>query len=105
MFRKFGLNYDVAEKSKSELYLDLLPLINSRACDLLDHDRLVKQLTGLERKTTRGGRDSIDHGPGGHDDICNAVAGALVTTMSRRGTWAEPRQPIFVEGCARNYFA
>ena len=32
----------------------------------------------LERRTARGGRDSIDHGPGAHDDIANAVAGALV---------------------------
>ena len=24
------------------------------------------------------GRDSIDHGPGAHDDLANAVAGALV---------------------------
>ncbi len=36
------------------------------------------QLCGLERRTSRGGRDSIDHGPGGHDDLSNAVAGALV---------------------------
>jgi hypothetical protein len=32
----------------------------------------------LERRTARGGRDSIDHGPGAHDDIANAVAGAIV---------------------------
>jgi hypothetical protein len=29
-----------------------------------------------ERRTSRGGRDSIDHPQGGHDDIANAVAGA-----------------------------
>ena len=27
------------------------------------------------RRTARGGRDSIDHAPGGHDDLANAVAG------------------------------
>jgi hypothetical protein len=43
---------------------------------LLDHPRLVTQLCGLERRTARGGRDSIDHAPGGHDDLANAVAGA-----------------------------
>jgi hypothetical protein len=52
-------------KSRS---VDLLPLINSGAVDLLDHDRLVLQLTSLEKRTSRGGRDSIDHPPGGHDD-------------------------------------
>src|SRR5262245_19821130 len=53
--------------------------------DLLEHDRLVTQLTSLERRTSRGGRDSIDHAPGGHDDIANAVAGALVTVYKNPG--------------------
>jgi hypothetical protein len=54
-----------------------LPAINSRKLDLLDHDRLVAQLCSLERRTARGGKDSIDHAPGGHDDLCNAAAGAV----------------------------
>ena len=77
--RSAAFFYEPADKSKSELYVDLLPLINSRAIDLLDNDRLVTQLMSLERRTSRGGRDSIDHAPGAHDDIANAVAGALVT--------------------------
>jgi hypothetical protein len=68
----------VAQKPKSDLYRDLLPLLNSRRIELLDHARLLAQLVGLERRTARSGRDSIDHAPGGHDDIANAVAGALV---------------------------
>jgi hypothetical protein len=51
---------------------------------LLDLRRLTAQLCGLERRTTRGGRDSIDHAPGGHDDLANAVAGALLLTAARR---------------------
>jgi hypothetical protein len=39
---------------------------------------ITAQLIGLERRTARGGRDSIDHPPGGHDDVANAAAGALV---------------------------
>jgi hypothetical protein len=39
-------------------------------------------MVGLERRTARGGRDSIDHAPGAHDDLANAVAGAL--TLRRR---------------------
>ena len=42
---------------------------------MLDHPRLVNQLVSLERRTARGGRDSIDHAPGAHDDIANVVAG------------------------------
>ena len=63
---------------KSDIYRDMLPLLNSRKCELLDNRRLISQLHGLERRTARGGRDSIDHGPGAHDDIANAVAGCLV---------------------------
>jgi hypothetical protein len=60
----------------------LLPLINSRATDLLDSERLVAQLVGLERRTARSGKDSIDHPPQFHDDVANAVAGALVLASS-----------------------
>ena len=48
-------NYEPAEKSKSDLYRDLLPLINSGAVDLLEHDRLLMQFTSLERRISRGG--------------------------------------------------
>jgi hypothetical protein len=58
-------------------------MINSGACDLLEHDRLTQQLVGLERRTARGGRDSIDHAPGAHDDVANACAGALVTAFKK----------------------
>ena len=60
-------------------------MINSGACDLLENDRLTQQLVGLERRTARGGRDSIDHPPGAHDDVANAVAGALVTAFKKPG--------------------
>lgn len=77
-FRGYGLRYEPAEKTKSELYGEMLPLLNSGSVELLDHPRLVAQLCSLERRTARGGRDSIDHGPRGHDDVVNAAAGALV---------------------------
>jgi hypothetical protein len=73
------------EKPKSEIYQDLLPPINSGAVDLPDNDRLQQQLVTLERRTSRGGRDSIDHTPGAHDDVANAVAGAAVTAFKEPG--------------------
>lgn len=75
-FAKCGIKYEPSDKSKSELYIDLLPLINSGRIELLNNDRLISQLVGLERRTSRGGRDSIDHAPNAHDDLANAVAGA-----------------------------
>jgi hypothetical protein len=59
-FRVHGLTYEPSEQNKSELYLALLPLLNSGRAELLDDKRLVAQLCGLERRTARGGRDSID---------------------------------------------
>jgi hypothetical protein len=63
--------------SKSDLYLDVLPIINSRAVALLDHPKMVSQLAALERRAVRGARDTVDHPRGGHDDVANAVAGAV----------------------------
>ena len=89
-FRKRGIEYKPADKPKSELYLELLPAINSGKVELLDNTRLLAQLRSLERRTSRIGRDTVDHGPGGHDDLANAVAGALVGAMAR------PRVPFMV---------
>lgn len=80
LFRKQGIEYKLADKPKSDLYRDLLPLLNSYRVELLDIKQLKTELTNLERRTARGGKDSIDHPRGGHDDLINAVAGAVATT-------------------------
>ena len=49
-----GIGYEPAEKPKSDLYRDLLPLINARRIDLLDDKRLLAQLCGLERRAELG---------------------------------------------------
>jgi hypothetical protein len=54
----------LADTVRSDLYRDLLPLVNSGRVELLDHPRLVAQLCALERRTARSGKDSTDHGPG-----------------------------------------
>ena len=82
-FRKHGISYDLCKQPKSDLYRDLLPSLNSGQIVLPRHDRLVAQICGLERRTGRSGRDSIDHAPNGHDDIANAVAGAAAATRSK----------------------
>jgi hypothetical protein len=82
-FKKRNVTYELSEKPKSDIYRDALPLLNSRKVQLLDDRRLLSQLHGLERRTARSGKDSIDHGPGAHDDVANAVAGALVLASGR----------------------
>jgi hypothetical protein len=81
LFQKFGISYEQSAAPKSDLYAGLLSLLNSRRIELVDYPRLSSQLCSLERRTARGGRDSIDHPPGGMDDCANAVAGlaALLT--------------------------
>lgn len=76
-FKRNGITLEQSAKPKSDLYRDFLPLLNSKRVDLLDHPRLVTQLSSLERRTARSGKDSIDHAPGAHDDVANVVAGAL----------------------------
>jgi hypothetical protein len=62
-----------------------LPLINSCRVDLLDDRKAIAQLVGLERRTARSGKDSIDHAPGGHDDRINSIAGSVVMAASGAG--------------------
>jgi len=76
--RKHGVAYVVSERTKSEIYRDVLPLLNSGSVELLDIPRQASQLLGLERRTGRNGKDSIDHAPNAHDDLINAAAGTLV---------------------------
>ena len=89
-FRTAHVNYEAAEKPKSALYIDLLPMINSRGVVLLDNDRMLRQLIGLERQTSRIGKDTVDHARRGHDDMANAAAGALV--LSSRGPYVSAWQ-------------
>jgi hypothetical protein len=44
---------------------------------LPDHARLLRELRLLERRTHPGGKDTVDHPCGGHDDHANAVCGVL----------------------------
>lgn len=83
-FKAHGINYEVAEKPKSILYQTLLPCLNGQTIALLDNDRMVTQLCGLERRTARGGKDSIDHAPGGHDDLANVTAGVCALLAGKR---------------------
>lgn len=84
-FRVAGISYEPSERTKSEIYQGLLPLVNSGRVELLESERLANQLSTLERRVARGGRDSIDHSPGGHDDLANAAAGALVLAAGSGG--------------------
>lgn len=72
-FFKFGIQYEVADKNRSELYATLEPMVNAETVELLDQPKLFQQLIGLMLKGSK-----IDHAPSEHDDHCNSAAGACV---------------------------
>jgi len=80
-FCVYGIDYQPAAKTTSDLYIELLPVLNSNRAELLDHTRLITQLCQLERHAGSG-KDSIRHPPGGHDDVINAAAGAIVMALN-----------------------
>jgi hypothetical protein len=82
-FDKVSIRYEQLGRTKSDCYLDLLPMLNSGRVHLLDHPKTINQICSLERRTARGGKDSIDHPPGAHDDCANAVAAlcSILTTQ------------------------
>jgi hypothetical protein len=84
-FAKLGIMVQPSPLTRSELYLELVPAVNSGGCELLDLPRAVNQLADLERRTGASGRDSVDHRRGQHDDVANAAAGALVIASQAIG--------------------
>ena len=56
-------------------YRAMLPLVTTGNLSLLDHKRLINQLSALERRVTPGGKEQITHPPGSHDDLAASVAG------------------------------
>ena len=93
-FRAHGITYTSSERTKGEIYLNALPLLNSGKAELLDNRTLVAQLSALERRTARGGRDSIDHPPGAHDDVANAAMGALLLAAKGGGPIEIPAEAL-----------
>jgi hypothetical protein len=90
-FEKRKIEYRHSELHKSALYLNFLPHMNGKTIRLLDNPRAVNQIAALERRTSRGGRDTIDHPPQGHDDVANAIAGLAYAAINR----FVPPQPLF----------
>jgi hypothetical protein len=85
-FAKQDIIYEPSAAPKSDLYRDCLPLLNSGRIELPDLPRLHAQfpLPGTPHGPRR--KDSIDHAPGGHDDLANAVAGAAIEAARGVGT-------------------
>ena len=90
-FQRHRVRYAYSERDRSQIYVEALPLLTSGRARLIDNKKLTLQFASLERRTSPGGRDRIDHGVNGHDDLCNAAAGALVEA-------ATGRKPMMISG-------
>jgi hypothetical protein len=96
--RRAGIGYELAEKHTSQLYLDpFLGMLNAGKLDLPNHERAINQICSLERSALRSGRDQISHPPRSHDDIANAIAGAVDLARGHSGYTLEPFQPGYVD--------
>src|SRR5262249_21336073 len=89
-------------KSTSELYLALVPQLNSKCVALLDHKRGVSQLCALERRASRGGREQVTHPVHGHDDVANSIAGAVFCAWQAMVTVDVIVAPFFAHSGARS---
>ena len=84
-FRRFNVGARVSDRSTSDHYRALLPLVTSRVLSLLDAPRLVGQLGNLERRVTGMGREQITHPDRAHDDCAAALAGMAAQLARRHG--------------------
>jgi hypothetical protein len=84
-FSRHGIRLQYSPKTRSELYLETLPLLGTGQVRLLDIPKLRTQFLSLKRRITRAGKDEVDHPGGGYDDLANAVAGACVMASGVTG--------------------
>lgn len=83
-FEELGVTYKNSEMSKSDLYLEFLPLVMQGRIELLDHKKQTVEFRQLERRTGRG-KDVVDHPRGLKDDIANSCAGVCVLAVEESG--------------------
>ncbi|MCJ7588872.1 MAG: hypothetical protein MUQ00_13365 [Candidatus Aminicenantes bacterium] len=77
-FNKNGVVYVDSKIDKNEIYLQFQALCAMHQIRFPDSERLRLQLQALERRTRAGGKDTVDHPEGLHDDVANACAGVAV---------------------------
>lgn len=83
-FEKAGVSYRTCPVPKSVLYLEGLPSFSREAIRIPNLPVLTRELRLLERRTSKSGRDVVDHPQNGSDDHANALFGALYLATSNR---------------------
>jgi hypothetical protein len=92
-FAREGIAY-IRARPKNECYLEIGPRFAQGLVDLLDHPQLIRELKLLERRSRPGGKPSVDHPRGAHDDNANVLAvaadAALTALANAASFYVEP---------------
>lgn len=81
-FQNLNVFYHPSELSKSDIYLNSLPVFMQNRVELLDNRIQTQELRQLERRSGKQ-KDSVDHPRGLNDDCANALCGSLVMAARR----------------------
>jgi hypothetical protein len=95
-FQAAGCEYRRSPLTRSELYIEGLPLWSRGLVSIPDHQSLIRELRLLERRTARSGKDTIDHGVSGSDDYANSLFGCLFLCRSRPEVNTQPINLIHI---------
>src|SRR5262245_7759198 len=75
-YRSSGrLDYRQSPLTRSQLYLEGQVHFTRGLVSIPANPTLLRELRLLERRVARSGKDSVDHGVGGHDDYSNSLFG------------------------------
>jgi hypothetical protein len=95
-----GIKLTACERTTSENYLSILPMMLAKRCCLVDNMTLRSQLAALERRVGAGDRETISHPQhaSAHDDVACAACGALVLADTHKKSWIEAWGPALDDG-------
>ncbi len=91
-FLKAGTPLKKSVMPKSNLYLNAAQLIRSGKVDLIFSERVLNQFAVLDRRPGPQGVDRVEKIPGSHEDLVNAICGALVTAHTENSLSSEEQE-------------
>jgi hypothetical protein len=87
-WRRHGIRFVASERTTSDNYLALLPLLLAQRVSLVNSATARNQLANLERRVTTADRETVSHpqNANAHDDLAAAIAG-VIGVCAMRGTY------------------
>ena len=77
LFRRHGIELKMSQGTSSDFYFRLKALVVQEGVVFPNCEKLIDELCRLELVKTAGGTERVDHPRNFHDDMANAVAGAV----------------------------